>query len=72
MDIDKYFSKIDGLKDGLHQYYMTEQITDLRSLNSGRIHEKIGSNETQPKKPSVSFVIIDSKNLYENGCSIVR
>ena len=29
MDVDKDFPKIDGVKEGLHQYYEIEQTTDL-------------------------------------------
>ena len=40
MDVDKDFPKIDGLKEGLHQYYELEQETDLWSFNTGRVQEK--------------------------------
>ena len=39
-DVDKDFPKIDGLKEGLYQYYDIEQTTDLWSFNTGRVQEK--------------------------------
>ena len=44
LDVDKDFPKIMGVQEGLHQYYEIEQTTDLWSLNSGRVQEKIGIN----------------------------
>lgn len=68
LDFDKDFPDILGLKEGLHQYYDIEQTTDLWSLNSGRVQEKIGVNKRElPDKTSVSFVIIDNNHLNENG-----
>ena len=77
LDADAVFPKIDGLKQGLHQYYEIEQTTDLWSLNSGRVQAKIGANEkAMPAKTPVSFVIIDNKNLTEHGihyfCSLAK
>ena len=37
LDVDKDFPKIDGLKEGLPQYYEIEQTTDLWSFNTGRV-----------------------------------
>ena len=45
LDADKDFPKIDGVKEGLHQYYELEQETDLFSLNTGRVMVKIGVND---------------------------
>lgn len=68
MDVDKDFPTIDGLKEGLHQYYEIEQSTDLWSFNTGRVQEKIGANNKElPKKTPVSFVILDNHHLNENG-----
>ncbi|MCM1055732.1 MAG: dihydrofolate reductase family protein [Bacteroides sp.] len=68
LDIDKDFPKIKGVNEGLHQYYEIEQTTDLWSLNSGRVQEKMGVNSKGiPKQTSVSYVIIDNKHLNENG-----
>lgn len=68
MDVDKDFPKIDGVREGLGQYYKIEQTTDLWSLNSGRVQAKIGVNETPaPQKTPVSFVVIDNKNLKPGG-----
>ena len=68
LDVDKDFSQIAGLSEGLHQYYEIEQTTDLWSLNSGRVQAKMGVNvKKMPKKTPVSFVIIDNKHLNEHG-----
>lgn len=78
-DVDKDFKNIDGVKEGLFQYYEIEQTTDLWSLNTGRVMEKIGINlkKDKPNKTNVSFVIIDRKpHLNENGvnylCNLVK
>lgn len=68
MDVDKDFPLIDGIKEGLHQYYEIEQTTDLWSLNSGRVQEKMGVNNKEiPEKSPVSFVLIDNSHLDKNG-----
>lgn len=68
LDVDKDFPKITGVREGLHQYYEIEQTTDLWSLNSGRVQEKIGINMKElPNKSPVSFVIIDNSHLTEHG-----
>ena len=68
LDVDKDFPRITGVKEGLHQYYEIEQTTDLWSLNSGRVQEKMGVNTaTVPEKTPVSFVVIDNSHLREQG-----
>lgn len=71
LDADKDFCKIDGVKEGLHQYYELEQETDVFSLNTGRVMAKIGVNdkkEYHKKIDVVTFAIIDNKpHLNENG-----
>ena len=71
LDADKDFPKINGVKEGLHQYYELEQETDLFSLNTGRVMAKIGVNDKKEyhnKIDAVIFVIIDNKpHLNENG-----
>ncbi len=68
MDVDKDFPTIDGVKEGLHQYYEIEQTTDLWSFNTGRVQAKIGANiKPIPQKTPVSFVILDNKHLTERG-----
>ncbi len=68
LDVDKDFPKIDGVKEGLHQYYEIEQTTELWSLNSGRVQSKIGVNTAEmPNKTPVSFVLIDNTHLQERG-----
>ena len=71
LDADKDFPKINGVKEGLHQYYELEQETDFFSLNTGRVMAKIGVNDKKEyhnKIDAVTFVIIDNKpHLNENG-----
>ena len=71
LDADKDFCRIDGVKEGLHQYYELEQETDLFSLNTGRVMAKIGVNDNKEyhkKIDVVTFVIIDNKpHLNESG-----
>ena len=44
LDVDKDYPKIDGVKEGLHQYYELEKKTDYFSLNTGKVMAKIGVN----------------------------
>ena len=71
LDVDKDFCRIDGVKEGLHQYYELEQDTDIYSLNTGRVMAKIGVNDRKEypeKMDAVTFVIIDNKpHLTEKG-----
>jgi 2,5-diamino-6-(ribosylamino)-4(3H)-pyrimidinone 5'-phosphate reductase len=62
-DVDKDFPRIDGIKNGLKQYYEIEQTTDLFSMNSGKVVAKVGANikKENIKKSPVSFIIIDNK-----------
>ena len=68
LDVDMDFPMIDGVKEGLHQYYEIEQTTDLWSLNTGRVQAKLGVNEKEmPPKTPVSFVLVDNSHLNEHG-----
>ena len=74
LDADKDWCKIDGVKEGLQQYYDIECTTDYFSLNTGRVMEKIGVNERKEyhSKVDVVFVIIDNKpHLNENGIDYI-
>ena len=72
LDVDKDFPKIEGVSEGLHQYYEIEQTTDLWSFNSGRVQAKIGVNKKDmPNKTPVSFVIVDNEHLMEHGIRYV-
>ena len=68
-DVDKDFPKIEGIKEGLYQYYDIEKTTDNFSLNSGFVMSKIGVNTDHSPIhcPNVNFVIVDNKNLTEKG-----
>ena len=71
LDVDRDWKNIDGLKEGLQQYYDIESETDVFSLNTGRVIAKIGVNEREnpPEKMDVmTFVIIDNApHLNEKG-----
>ncbi len=68
LDVDKDFPNINGLKEGLPQYYEIEQTTDLWSFNTGRVQEKMGANKKPfPDKTPVSFVLLDNSHLTEHG-----
>lgn len=68
LDVDQDFPCIPGVKEGLHQYYELEQMTDLWSFNTGRVQDKLGVNQKDfPKKSPVSFVLLDNHHLTEQG-----
>ena len=68
MDMDKDLPLIEGVREGLYQYYEIEQTTDLWSFNTGRVQAKMGVNDKPfPKKTPVSFVILDNHHLTEHG-----
>lgn len=74
LDADKDWCKIDGVKEGLQQYYEIESTTDYFSLNTGRVMSKIGVNDKKEyhDKVEVNFVIIDNKpHLNENGIDYI-
>lgn len=68
-DFDRDFKKIKGIKEGLFQYYAIEKTTDIVSLNSGRVMDKVGMNSNKPpiKNKFVSFIIIDNNHLTSKG-----
>ena len=68
MDVDKDFPGVEGVREGLHQYYEIEQTTDLWSFNTGRVQAKMGVNDKPfPGKTPVSFVILDNHHLTDHG-----
>ena len=68
LDVDRDFSTIPGVMEGLHQYYEIEQTTDLWAFNTGRVQEKMGVNRKDPpQKSPVSFMILDNHHLTEKG-----
>jgi 2,5-diamino-6-(ribosylamino)-4(3H)-pyrimidinone 5'-phosphate reductase len=62
-DVDRDFPRIEGVKDGLKQYYEIEQETDLFSLGSGKVMAKVGANIKKEiiEESPVSFIVIDNK-----------
>lgn len=74
LDADKDFCRIDGVKEGLNQYYEIESTTGYFSLNTGRVMAKIGVNDKKEyhDKVDVNFIIIDNKpHLNENGIDYI-
>lgn len=68
LDADQDFPLIEGVRQGLHQYYEIEQTTDLWSFNTGRVQAKLGVNEKPyPPKTPVSFVLLDNTHLTAHG-----
>lgn len=71
LDVDRDWKQIDGLREGLQQYYDLESQTDLFSFNTGRVMAKIGINdktEKPEKMGAVTFVILDNApHLTEQG-----
>jgi 2,5-diamino-6-(ribosylamino)-4(3H)-pyrimidinone 5'-phosphate reductase len=63
LDVDQDYKNIEGLKEGLQQYYDLENQTDLFSLNTGKIFAKLGFNEKidEPTKSPVSFIVVDNQ-----------
>ena len=67
-DVDRDFPLLEGVREGLHQYYEIEQTTDLWSFNTGRVQGKMGVNELPfPARTPVSFVLLDNSHLTEHG-----
>ncbi len=69
-DFDNDLKKIKGIKEGLHQYYEIEKMTDINSFNTGRVMAKIGVNDKkEPKfKSPCNFIIVDNKpHLTKSG-----
>ena len=67
-DVDRDFPLLEGVREGLHQYYEIEQTTDLWSFNTGRVQAKMGVNDLPfPARTPVSFVLLDNSHLTEHG-----
>lgn len=74
LDVDKDWCQIDGVKEGLYQYYEIEATTDFYSLNTGRVMAKIGVNERENYHDKIDcrFIIIDNKpHLNEKGIDYI-
>ncbi len=74
LDADKDWCQIEGVKEGLHQYYEIEATTDFYSLNTGRVMAKIGVNDRTEYHDKVDcrFIIIDNKpHLNEKGIDYI-
>ncbi len=74
LDADKDWCQIEGVKEGLHQYYEIEATTDFYSLNTGRVMAKIGVNERTEYHDKIDcrFIIIDNKpHLNEKGIDYI-
>lgn len=68
LDFDRDLPRLPGVREGLHQYYEIEQMTDLWSFNTGRVQVKMGVNEKEmPEKTPVSFALLDNHHLSKHG-----
>jgi 2,5-diamino-6-(ribosylamino)-4(3H)-pyrimidinone 5'-phosphate reductase len=68
LDFDRDLPRLPGVREGLHQYYEIEQMTDLWSFNTGRVQAKMGVNEKEmPEKTPVSFALLDNHHLSKHG-----
>lgn len=73
LDVDKDFPKIQGIKEGLQQYYDIEKTTDLHFLITGAVMSKesdslnVNNRSDIPKKVPANCVIVDNSHLNENG-----
>ena len=70
LDFDKDLLSVNGVKEGLHQYYDIEKTTDVFSFNTGRVFAKIGFNDKTdiPDEIPVTMVVVDNKpHLKESG-----
>ena len=65
LDFDKDLPKIEGLREGLNQYY---ENLNRSYLCTGKVQAKLGVNSRElTNKSVVSYVLIDNHNLNENG-----
>lgn len=68
LDMDEDLPKINGVSEGLHQYYEIEQTTDLWTMSSGKIQSKLGINERKKQvKKDIYIAIIDNIHLTKEG-----
>lgn len=72
LDVDKDFTDIVGVREGLKQYYDLEKQTDPVSFNTGKVQAKVGVNTRvwdKQEHDDVSFVVVDNKpHLEKSGC----
>ena len=68
VDFDTDLPHIDGVKEGLWQYYDIENKTDIFSLSSGAIQEKLGRNKsTLGEIVPITNVVVDNHHLTPIG-----
>lgn len=68
LDFDKDLKLIEGIREGLHQYYEIEGTTDLWSLTTGKIQNKLGREYFEIKGLDfMSFVVLDNIHLTKDG-----
>ena len=68
-DFDKDLPRINGVSEGLGQYYQLEERTGPFSLNTGRVLAKVGWNDSKIniERLPVSFVVVDNRRLTARG-----
>lgn len=70
LDVDADWKRIDGVKEGLYQYYDLEKQTDTCFFQSGRVFAKIGFNERESattRIPVVGVIVDNKPHLTEKG-----
>ncbi len=63
LDSDRDWTRILGVKEGIHQYYDIERSVALCSLSTGRVMEKVGINSRTRapiKDDRLTFFLIDT------------
>ena len=73
MDTDSDYKIINGVKEGLSQYYDLEKTTDMHFLITGRVMAKecqslnVNNRDDEPAKLPANCIIVDENHLKESG-----
>ncbi len=68
-DFDADLPRVNGVAEGVYQYYDLEKKTDPVSLNSGRVLAKVGVNQRkwEKGKEDLQFIVVDTKPHLTRG-----
>lgn len=58
LDFDKDLPRIDGVKEGLYQYYEIEKTTDTWTLCTEKTQAKIGVNEKEIEETFIEYNMV--------------
>ncbi len=66
---DQDLPKLDGIKEGLQQYYSLQEELQKAIFNSGKVLAKIGANQLNfnLNKTNTDFVVVDNSHLTTQG-----